>query len=263
MSASITTTRGHRVATEAFLDADRYYCVDQAFRDKLITDNRAQAGQLIWYVPLQKVMFLQTLVSQDPANSIWTELGSSNDYYKGRHASQSALFAAIPVGQDGWEAIIDTATQDAYLMLWDVDDAKWVRSGSNVMGITAQQASDIESNNAHRVDDQIHVTLLEKNGWNLKEESGENRAVISSENIQSTSHNHMLCIESVDVILTFQDFAGFPNYFRMGIDVPNGYSCRISVGPSITLEDRTGNLGVITQDNQRAMYRLNNRLIMY
>lgn len=178
--ASLTTTAGHKITTDEFIDAERYFCPDEAFRDKLITDNRAAVGLPIFYAPTGKPMYLETLVAGDPANSVWKLFGGS-DNYKGRFTSQSALNTAIPAGQDGWEAIIDTASQDAYIMLWDVDDSKWVRSGSNVTGITAQQASDIETNNSKvgitaaqaaaivANTAKSGVTTQERTDWNNKE----------------------------------------------------------------------------------------------
>lgn len=159
MGASLTTTGGHKITTSEFIDAERYYCSDQAFRDKLITDKRASEGLPIFYAPTQKPMYLEILVVGDPENCVWKEYGSS-DKYKGDFTSEANLNSAIPLGEPGWWAIIDTASQDAYKMLWDNTDNIWVRGGSNVTGITAQQAADIQANNNAR------VTNEERNLWN-------------------------------------------------------------------------------------------------
>ena len=65
---------------------------------------------------------------------------------------------------------------------------------------------------------------------------------------------------NTNVVLTLDNFTGFANNFRCSILVLVGFSATVTVVPPLILEDTTGESGLISQDNQRSLFRIGNKL---
>ena len=93
-----------------------------------------------------------------------------------------------------------------------------------------------------------------------KEDSGSNIEISTSRNFLANDNNSVLVITNTNVVLTLDNFTGFANNFRCSILVLVGFSATVTVVPPLILEDTTGESGLISQDNQRSLFRIGNKL---